>query len=354
MSRSFVLVADRRQDRWFMEGSRPKSPGITGASALTFVALMIGPAFTRAGLARAAQEPKPGSQSQPDLPNAPTAFVVETGKVLKELQETLSGFATRTLASIEPDGPQEGDISSKRLMVESARAQFEAAKGAREFAHLALKEYKEGIVKQEQAALEAELKFAQDELKHATAKVDQAKERYAKIKAASNGSVYDLAQEWRFEFGDIVAELEVHKAQFKVEQTESRLKGLREHSANGNTKKLTGEVEKARSDELAKKATWELEQAKLLKLQRGQSAGPRLTDHQQRMLAILDAAIPVEERLGKKLAECERAGDADKSLRKAIEALSGRLAAFVEEGRDAEADAALATLKRNLGRSPNP
>ena len=268
MSRSFVLVADRRQVRWFTEGLRPKSPVITGASALTFVALMIGPAFTQAGLARAAQEPKPGSQSQPDLPNAPTAFVVETRKVLKELQETLSGFAIRTLANIEQEGPQEGDISSQRLMVESAKAQFEAAEGARELAQLALKEYKEGIVKQEHAALEAELKFAQDELKHATAKVDQAKDRYAKIKAASKGSVYDLAQEWRFEFGDVVAELEVRKAQLKVEQTESKLKRLREHSANGNTKKLTGEVEKARSDELAKKATWELEQAKLLKLQR--------------------------------------------------------------------------------------
>ena len=48
-------------------------------------------------------------------------------------------------------------------MVESAKIQFQAAKGARELAQLALKEYQEGIVKQEQAALEAELKLAQDE-----------------------------------------------------------------------------------------------------------------------------------------------------------------------------------------------
>ena len=66
------------------------------------------------------------------------------------------------------------------------------------------------------------------------------------------------------------------------------------------------------------------------------------------MLTILDVAIPIEEQLSKKLAECEKAGDANESLRKEITALAGRLVAIVEEGQDAEADAAWAKLSRNL------
>ena len=46
------------------------------------------------------------------------------------------------------------------------------------------------------------------------------------------------------------------------------------------------------------------------------------------MLTILDAAIPIEEQLSKKLAECEKAGDANESLRKEITALAGRLVAL--------------------------
>ena len=86
-------------------------------------------------------------------------------------------------------------------------------------------------------------------------------------------------------------------------------------------------------------------------MQGAPSAPPRLTDHQKRMLTILDAAIPIEEQLSKKLAECEKAGDANESLRKEITALARRLAAVVEEGRDEEADAALATLSGNVRQS---
>ena len=221
--------------------------------------------------------------------------------------------------------------------------------GWRELAELALAEYRDGIAKEEQTALEAELKLARDELKHATFKIDQAKERYAKIKEASTGSVYDLSQEGRFEAAIGSAQREERKARLMVEQAESKLKVLREYSIPVNSKALTADVEKARSEELARNAKWELEQSKLLRMQRAlTSALPSLTNHQKRMLTILDAAIPIEEQLSKKLAECEKAGDTNESLRKELNALAGRLVAVVEEGQDAEADAAWAKLSRNL------
>ena len=348
MPRSAAAIAVRRRARWFTEGSRTQRLGIAGASALTFAVLLIGLVHAVPTAVRAGQVPKPGAESQPQSPKAPSAFVVENRKVLKELQEALSGFAVRVLAGIAPDVAQDDNIASQRLVIESAKTEYQAAKGARELAELALAEYRDGIAKEEQAALEAELKLAQDELKHATPKIEQAKERYAKIKAASKGSAYDMSQEWRFEAGIVSAQLEERKARFMVEQAESKLKVLREYSIPVNSKHLTADVEKARSEELARKAKWELEQSKLLRMQQALSAPPRLTDQQKRMLTILDAAIPIEEQLSKKLAECEKAGDANESLRNEITALAGRLVAIVEEGRDAEADAALAKLSRNL------
>jgi hypothetical protein len=350
MSRSAAAVADRRQVRWFMEASRTQRLGAAGASALTFVVLLISLAHAVPTAVRAAQAPKPGAASQPGVPKTSSALFVDNRHALKELQEALSGFAVRVLAGIPPDVAQDDNTASQRRVVESAKTEFQAAKGARELFELALAEYRDGIAKEEQAALEAELMLAQDELKLATLKIEQARERYAKIKAASKGSAYELSQVWRFEAGIVSAQLEERKARFTVQQSESKLKVLGAYSIPVNSKRLTADVEKARSEELARKAKWELEQSRLLRTQRAPSDLPRLTDHQKRMLTILNAAIPIEEQLSKKLEECEKATDAAESLRKEITALAGRLVAIVEEGRDAEADAALARLNQNLRR----
>ena len=173
--------------------------GIAGASALRFAVLLIGVAHAVPTAVHGGQVPKPAAESQPQSPRAPSVFVVESRKALVELQESLSGFAVRVLSGIAPDVAQDDNVASQRLVIESAKIELQAAKGARELAELALAEYRDGIAKEEQAGVETELKLAQDELKHATLKIEQAKQRYAKIKEASTGSVYDLSQEGRFE-----------------------------------------------------------------------------------------------------------------------------------------------------------
>ena len=54
-------------------------------------------------------------------------------------------------------------------------------------------------------------------------------------------------------------ELTLKKARFALEQAQSKKKVLVEYTKDKTIKELESEVEKARSDELAKKATWELE-----------------------------------------------------------------------------------------------
>jgi HlyD family secretion protein len=63
-------------------------------------------------------------------------------------------------------------------------------------------------------------------------------------------------------------DLSLKKARFQLEQAQSKKKILVDYTRDMNIKVLESEVKKAQSDELAKKATWELEQAKERKLER--------------------------------------------------------------------------------------
>ena len=63
-------------------------------------------------------------------------------------------------------------------------------------------------------------------------------------------------------------ELTLKKARFALEQAQSKKKVLVDYTKGKTIKELKSEVEKARSDELAKKATWELEVGKEKKLER--------------------------------------------------------------------------------------
>ncbi len=66
----------------------------------------------------------------------------------------------------------------------------------------------------------------------------------------------------------ISEELTLKKARFALEQAQSKKKVLVEYTKAKTIKELQSEVEKARSDELAKKATWELEDSKEKKLEK--------------------------------------------------------------------------------------
>jgi HlyD family secretion protein len=66
----------------------------------------------------------------------------------------------------------------------------------------------------------------------------------------------------------VTAELALKKARFALERAESRLNVLRTFTKPKRIKQLKSDVEKARSDDLTKKAIWELEAAKMRKLKR--------------------------------------------------------------------------------------
>ena len=105
--------------------------------------------------------------------------------------------------------------------------------------------------------------MARAELERADRAVPEASKRYARFKQVKTGSAADLVRGWQFEVGETIARLEQKRARFALEQAQSKLKVLLEYEHGKNVRELRSAVEKARSDELARQASQDLEHAKL-------------------------------------------------------------------------------------------
>ncbi len=136
-------------------------------------------------------------------------------------------------------------LVNQKITTKSAEANHENAKLTREVAEIAVVEYEEGIFKQDLATVEGEIKLAESDLSRSEDRLDWARRMYEK------GYVSMATR--------ISEELTLKKARFALEQAQSKKKVLVDYTKDKTIKELKSEVEKARSDELAKKATCELE-----------------------------------------------------------------------------------------------
>jgi len=148
---------------------------------------------------------------------------------------------------------------AQQIASRKAEAEFHNARLTREIAEIAVLEYAEGIYVQDIATVNGEIKLAESDLRRAEDRLDWARRMFDKgfVPPATKNS----------------EELNLKRAVFALEQACSKKRVLVEFTKGKTIKELKSEVEKARSDELAKKAAWELEKAKEVKLERqvGQS-----------------------------------------------------------------------------------
>ncbi len=144
------------------------------------------------------------------------------------------------------------NLTNQKIATQGAEASFQNAKLTREVAEIAVKEYEEGIFLQDKATAEGEIKLAQSDLARSADRVDWANRMYEK-------GYVSKAQK-------ISEELNFQKAKFALEQAESKLHVLLDYTKGKTIKELRSEVEKARSDELAKEQTYQLEKTKEAKL----------------------------------------------------------------------------------------
>jgi HlyD family secretion protein len=145
-------------------------------------------------------------------------------------------------------------LINQRITTESAKANYQNAKLTREVAEIAVIEYKEGIFVQDFATVEGEIKLAESDLIRSEDRLEWARRMFDK-------GYVSMAQR-------VSEELTFKKAQFTLEQAQSKRKVLVDYTKGKTIKELQSEVEKAHSDELAKQATWDLEKTKEQKLER--------------------------------------------------------------------------------------
>jgi HlyD family secretion protein len=143
-------------------------------------------------------------------------------------------------------------LTNQKIATQGAEASFQNAKLTREVAEIAVKEYEEGIFLQDKATAEGEIKLAESDLARAADRVDWATRMYEKGYVSKAQKVSE--------------ELNFQKAKFALEQAESKLHVLLDYTKGKTIKELRSEVEKARSDELAKEQTYSLEKTKEAKL----------------------------------------------------------------------------------------
>lgn len=146
------------------------------------------------------------------------------------------------------------NLTNQEIATRRAKADYEQARKTFEVAEIAVKEYKFGTYEQEKQTIQGEQKLAESELQRAR---DRLKWSSAMLEKSyiSNSQV----------IADQLAEL---KAEISKRQAETRMTVLNKYTKKKQETELEANVEKARSDMMAKEQTYQLELTKEEKLKK--------------------------------------------------------------------------------------
>ena len=174
-----------------------------------------------------------------------------------------------TIIRILPEGSRvkEGDVvcelesatlrdalTNQKIATQQAEASYQQAHLTREVAEYAVKEYVEGVFKQDEATSKGEIALAKSDLERAADRVTWSTKMFDKGYVSKASNVADI--------------LSLARAKFELEQAETQMDVLIKYTKDKQVKSLNSDVEKARADELSKKSSWSLEQIKEAKLER--------------------------------------------------------------------------------------
>ena len=148
----------------------------------------------------------------------------------------------------------EEHLADQKRKTQAAEAAYRNAKLTREVAEPTVLEYTEGIHKQDMATVLGELRLAAAELTRVIDRVDWASRMHAK--GYTSKAQVDAE------------DISLQKALVALEQAATKREVLEKYTKEKTIKELKSEVEKARAEELVRKATWELEMAKTKHLER--------------------------------------------------------------------------------------
>ena len=144
--------------------------------------------------------------------------------------------------------PASPGLKIQAINVRQAEASYQQARLTREVAETAVAEYVEGTFKQHLETIQGNIAMAEADLK-------RAEDRYAWSRRMAEKKFISDAQKTS-------DKLSLDKARFALEQVITNRAVLLTYTKAKTIKGLRAEAEKARSDELAKKATLDLERSK--------------------------------------------------------------------------------------------
>jgi hypothetical protein len=334
--------------------------GITGFTARVALLLTVSLACAQSKPILAGEE----TQISPNVhsPDAadPAAFVAKIRWTLKKHHDQMVNLANQFAGSPRTVEMLQDQAVNQQITIEAAKANLDNSSLTREVAQIAVTEYVEGIFVQDEATLKGEVRLAESDVDRARDAIDGTKARLAVIKKASKGSTTDLAHEFGYEDAVARAQLRLPRAELALKQAEAKLKNLREYTKPRRLKALQSEVEEARSDELAKKAEWELQQAKLkglndaIKAERLRASEQKAADSLGRQAtASLERAISIEGQIQTKLEQLTKNGKRDDPLQKEIEDLTNQLQSVIEQGEFERSAAQFAALKTKIRSAAN-
>ncbi len=174
-----------------------------------------------------------------------------------------------TIIKILPEGTKvkEGDLvceldsaslkdalTTQKITTTQADASYQQAKLVREVAEYAVREYVEGVFKQDEATAKGEIALAKSDLERAIDRLDWSTKMLKKGYVSRRQQVAD--------------KLSKDRAVFDLEQAQTQLDVLLKYTKDKQIKSLQSDVEKAKADELSKQSSWELEKTKEAKLER--------------------------------------------------------------------------------------
>jgi HlyD family secretion protein len=164
-------------------------------------------------------------------------------------------------------------LVNQMITERSAMANYDNAKLTREVAEIAVVEYVEGIYKSELDALKGAVTVAESAIQKARSRLERTliarKEMQdGRPKKGAEKITADILTELDIEDRIESAELTLLQQNLALEQAKAKQKVLEEITKPRTLKELRADVERKRSNELAKHATSQLEASKLKKLQR--------------------------------------------------------------------------------------
>ncbi len=270
------------------------------AAAMLLVSATVVATPSRAEKTGEAQAPKTADKAEkPRADNVPTV-TVGPGKV--KIQITRQGTVEAansasvysnvegqtTIMSLLPEGTKvkKGDVvarldesalkdqfTNQRIAENGAEAAYLNAKLTREVAEIALTEYVEGIFKQDLETVQGEVLGAQTAVKRAEAKLERtrrAREQLTRVlpptkeKMTPSDILADLELDDRLD----AAEVALAREKIGVTLAQSKQNVLLKFTKVKVVKELTSAIEKAKQEELSKKAAWELAKSKSAKFER--------------------------------------------------------------------------------------